>query len=60
MSVLEAEKSRNSGGDPGVVVAVIAYVELMGSRKDQELHAKMFCEWMVQMQSELVVCLVNE
>ena len=33
----------------------LAYVELMGSRKDPELHAKMFCEGMVQMQSELTV-----
>ena len=38
----------------------LAYVELIGSRKDPELHAKMFCEGMVQMQSELMVCLVNE
>ena len=38
----------------------LAYVELMGSRKDPELHAKMFCEGMVQMQSELMVCLVDE
>ena len=38
----------------------LAYIELMGSRKDPELHAKMFCEGKVQMQSELMVCLVNE
>ena len=36
------------------------YIEVMGSRKDPELHAKMFCDGMVQMQSELMVCLVNE
>jgi len=29
----------------------LAYVELVGSRKDPELHAKMFCEGIVQMQS---------
>ena len=34
--------------------------ELLGSRKDSELHAEMFCEGIVQMQSELMVCLVNE
>ena len=38
----------------------LAYVELMGRRKDPELHAKMLCEGMVQMQSELIVCVVNE
>ena len=38
----------------------LAYVELVRSRKDPELHAKMFCDGMVQMQSELMVCLVNE
>ena len=36
------------------------YVELMGSRKDPELHAKMFYEALVQMQSEQMVYLVNE
>ena len=30
----------------------LAYVELMGSRKDPELHAKVFCEGLVQMQPE--------
>ena len=34
--------------------------EFLGSRKDSELHAEMFCEGIVQMQSELMVCLVNE
>ena len=47
------------GEEPGYE-AKLAYVELMGSRKDPELHAKMFCEGMVQMQSELMVCLVKE
>ena len=48
--------SRLRGEEPGYE----AKLELMGSRKYPELHAKMFCEGMVQMQSELMVCLVNE
>ena len=37
----------------------LAYFDLMGSRKDPELHTKMFCEGM-HGSDALMACLVNE
>ena len=52
--LLEAEKNQETleGILEWLQRLELAYVELMGSRKDPELHAKLFCEGLVQMQLE--------